>query len=330
MKSKAIVWTAPGSVEVRDVEIAGPGPGEVLIENVVSMVSPGTEAEWLASDESHHVLETTFPFVPGYSRIGRIAAIGEGVEGWRVGDRVVSGFDNHGRPLGAHAAHTLARAIDLDPIPDGVSYEQAAFFILGQTAAMTVKLAQVGLSDSVGVIGQGPIGNLAVQFAKASGAAPIVAFDLVEPRRAAALEAGASEALDPTDEDAFQAFLARSGGLAKVIDLTGSPSGTNTAIRVAETRGTVVLSTGFGGSMNLDYGTLFFKGLHLIGGYVNSHPELARLSTRAYLRLVGEGRVDVGPLLARPFAPEAAAEVYRRILAHDRTLIAPIFRWRED
>jgi 2-desacetyl-2-hydroxyethyl bacteriochlorophyllide A dehydrogenase len=329
VKTKAIVWTAPLTVEVRETEVDPPGPGEVLIENVISTVSPGTEAEWLSSDESHAVLQTTFPFVPGYSRAGYVAQTGPDVHSLKPGTRVVAGFDNRGRPVGAHAAHTLARASDLEIIPDRVSFEKAAFFILGQTAAMMVKLTKAGLSDPIGIVGQGPIGNLAVQFARASGASPVVAFDLVESRREAALAAGASEAIDPTDERSLNAFLERNGGLLSVIDLSGNPAGTNVALQLAAPGATVVLSTGYGGSMNLDYGAIFSKGLRLIGGYVNTEPELARRSTRTYLRLVSEGKLNLDYLLNEAFPVEESPQVYRRILARDRTLIAPLFRWRD-
>ncbi|MBP0595708.1 zinc-binding alcohol dehydrogenase [Paraburkholderia sp. LEh10] len=330
MKTRSIVWTAPCTVELRDIEVGQPGPGEVLIENVISTVSPGTEAEWLSSDESHRVLGTTFPFVPGYSRAGYVAAVGPGVAGLHPGDRVVAGFDNLGRPIGAHAAHSLVRASDIDVIPGNVSFEQAALFILGQTAAMMVKLAGAGLSDSIGIVGQGPIGNLAVQFARAAGASPIVALDLVESRRESAILAGATETLDPTDEIRLGAFIERTGGLSKVIDLSGNPAGTNMALHLAGPRATVVLSTGYGGSMTLDYGAIFSKGLHVIGGFVNAIPDLARQSTRTYLRLVGEGNVQTEYLLDAPFSPEAAPDVYRRVLARDRQLQAPLFRWREN
>jgi 2-desacetyl-2-hydroxyethyl bacteriochlorophyllide A dehydrogenase len=330
MKTKSIVWTAPSTVELQDIEIGQPGSGEVLIENVISTVSPGTETEWLASNASHRVLETTFPFVPGYSRAGYVVAVGHDVHDLKPGDRVISGFDHLGRPIGAHAAHSLARAADVDLIPDNVPFEQAAFFILGQTAAMMVKLADAGLSESIGIVGQGPIGNLAVQFARASGASPIVALDLVESRREAALSAGATEALDPADEASVSAFLERMGGLSKVIDLSGHPSGTNTALHLAAPGATVVFSTGYGGSMNLDYGAIFSKGLHVIGGYVNTQPDLARQCTHTYLRLVSEGTITTEYLLDHPFSPEQAPEVYQRILAHDRTLKAPLFRWRSN
>nr|WP_241030285.1 zinc-binding dehydrogenase [Paraburkholderia sp. Ac-20347] len=193
-----------------------------------------------------------------------------------------------------------------------------------------VKLAGVGLSDSIGIVGQGPIGNLAVQFARACGASPVIALDLVEVRREAAILAGATEVLDPTDQTALDAFLDRTGGLPKVIDLSGHPSGTNTALRLAGPQATVVFSTGYGGFMNLDYDAIFSKGLCIIGGYVNAQPKLARQSTQTYLRLAGERTVNTEYLLDAPFSPEDAPEVYRRVLAQDRTLKAPVFRWREN
>jgi NADPH:quinone reductase-like Zn-dependent oxidoreductase len=101
----AIFWNAPGDVDYRELVLPEPGPGEVLIENVYSLVSPGTEREWLSSAESHFPLGTTFPFVPGYSAAGHIIAVGPEVKGWSTGDAVVA------TPLtGCHASHLIAPA----------------------------------------------------------------------------------------------------------------------------------------------------------------------------------------------------------------------------
>lgn len=325
----AIVWPEAGSAVLRRHTLPDPGPGEVVIETVLSVISPGTESEWLRSDESHFVLGTTFPFVPGYSRIGRIAALGEGVSAWQIGERVVAAFDNLGRPLGAHASHSLVRASDLDLIPDGVSFEQASLFLLGQTAFFTTSLAEVGEGDSIVIVGAGPIGNLAVQFARAMGSSSVVALDLVAERRARAIAAGATEAMDPADHSVMEALARRN--IRKVIDLSGNPLGTNTAIELAGSKATIVLSTGFGGQMTLNYGQIFMKALHLIGGYVNSDPDLARRGTRAYLEHVADGRLDVRHVLTTgSISPEQAPDVFQRILAGDRTLGAPIIRWAND
>ncbi|MDQ1204605.1 zinc-binding dehydrogenase [Microbacterium sp. SORGH_AS_0862] len=326
-RAVAVVWTGPGQVDVREVSVPAPGPGQVLIRNLVSLISPGTEAGWLAGPTSHGVLGVTFPFVPGYSRVGRIVAVGEGVSGWELGQRVVAGFDGDGRPLGAHAELSLARAEDLEVVPDGLSSEAAAFFLLGQAACSVVMLAEVRLSDSVAIVGQGPIGQLAVQFARAAGASRVTVFDLVAARREAALAVGAHEAIDPRDE---AGTASHQDAYRHTVDLSGAPAGTALAIRTAQPRGTVVLSTGYAGPMEIDYGSVFVKGLRLIGGYVNADPDLARSATRTFLRMVGEGSLDVSGLLSEPWGPQDAVGLYRRILAKDTSLSAPLFRWAAD
>jgi (R,R)-butanediol dehydrogenase/meso-butanediol dehydrogenase/diacetyl reductase len=114
MHSTRIVWTGPGAVELEETTAPDPGPGEVLLASDLTLVSPGTEREWLADDRSHAVLGTTYPFVPGYSTVGRVLATGEGVTGWTEGDRVVS----NGAPYGAHAAHLAVPATTLIRVPD--------------------------------------------------------------------------------------------------------------------------------------------------------------------------------------------------------------------
>jgi threonine dehydrogenase-like Zn-dependent dehydrogenase len=217
----------------------------------------------------------------------------------------------------------------VDEIPASVSFEHAAFFLLGQTAGFVTGLADIQPGDAVAIVGQGPIGNLAVQFAREAQAARIVALDLVESRRGMARAAGATDALDPADDEALSHLLAESGGFNKTIDLSGSSHGTDLAIRLAGPLGTVILSTGFGGHMDLDYGSIFMKGLHLIGGFVNSRPDLARSATRDYLRLLSEGRIDISSLVRPAFAPAQAPTVFSRVLERDRSLVAPLFDWRE-
>jgi threonine dehydrogenase-like Zn-dependent dehydrogenase len=141
--------------------------------------------------------------------------------------------------------------------------------------------------------------------------------------------AGATDALDPTDDEALSHLLEESGGITKTIDLSGSPRGTDLAIRLAGPLGTVILSTGFGGRMELDYGAIFVKGLHLIGGFVNSRPALARSATQDYLRLLSEGRLNVSSLVSPAFPPAQAPAVFSRVLERDRSLVAPLFDWRE-
>jgi 2-desacetyl-2-hydroxyethyl bacteriochlorophyllide A dehydrogenase len=101
MKSKAIVFTGPLQVEVREQETPAPGPGEVLLETLVSLVSTGTESFCFRGEfepGTSWAGWVKYPFYPGYSNVGRVIALGEGVTDYQVGDRVCSllGHVQHG------------------------------------------------------------------------------------------------------------------------------------------------------------------------------------------------------------------------------------------
>src|SRR3712207_3491658 len=87
------VMPGPREVRFESIELPQPGPSQVLIATEATAISAGTELaiytgihQWLADPSRTW---PKFPFVPGYSGVGRIAATGEGVEAWSVGDRVI-------------------------------------------------------------------------------------------------------------------------------------------------------------------------------------------------------------------------------------------------
>jgi 2-desacetyl-2-hydroxyethyl bacteriochlorophyllide A dehydrogenase len=326
MHTRAVVWSAPGEVRMREVEVAEPGPGQVLIENAYSSISPGTERHWLASDESHAVLGTTFPFVPGYAASGQIVAVGPGVDGHAPGDRVVAG-----PAVGGHASHVLAGVDAVYRVPDELALRKAVFFNLGATAAHTVRLAEVRPGDSLTVVGQGPIGVLATQIARAQGVTPILALDLVGERRALGARLGATHTADPTDEAGFAATLAGIGGVTDAaIDLSASPSGLDVAIRVTRPLGIVAMSTAAMGRVTYDYGTGFVKGLVLKNAFVGARPEEVRRDTIGFLQLVADGVVRTPDRGEETFSPDDAPDVYARVLARDPQLVAPLLAWNPE
>ncbi|MEV4581571.1 zinc-binding alcohol dehydrogenase [Nonomuraea jabiensis] len=307
------------------MSLAEPKPGEILIESAYSLVSPGTERELLASDEIHAVVGIAFPLVPGYSVAGRVAALGAGVTGLAVGERVVAG-----PPVGCHAAHVITSASTVFRVPEEVPLRSAVFFHLGGVAAHTVRLSGVRLGDSLSIVGQGPIGSLATQIAAVQGAWPILALDLDADRRAAALSYGATFAADPTDAT-FGTILARvGGGTGASIDLSGVPAGVHTALQVTAPLGTVVLSGGMIAPISLDYGSLFVKGITMIGAVVGARLAEVRKDTENFLHLLAAGAVTTPDRDEDVYDPATAAEVYQRLLDGDRTLTAPMFAWNPD
>src|SRR4051794_32940394 len=123
MESMRVCWPDHGRAELTSFTLPDPKPGELLIETEVTLISPGTERAFFLGLPN---AETKFPSYPGYSSVGRVAALGEGTasEGsgnaLQVGDRVVSGS--------GHAGHAVVRANNCWRVPDGLAPEEAVFF----------------------------------------------------------------------------------------------------------------------------------------------------------------------------------------------------------
>ncbi len=88
-----VVMPRPGEVTIESYEVPEPGPGHVLIQTEASAISSGTELavytgvhQWLTDPTRSW---PRFPFVPGYSAVGRIVRVGEGVEAYAANDRVI-------------------------------------------------------------------------------------------------------------------------------------------------------------------------------------------------------------------------------------------------
>lgn len=321
MKTRAIVWNAPLDVTYDTVDVPKLGPRDVLIETAYTLVSPGTEKEWLSSNDAHVVLGTTFPFVPGYSVAGTVEAVGEEVTEWSVGDRVVGG-----PPYGAHAAHVVVPSALTFGVADNVALADAAFFNLGMTAAHTLAVSGLRLGDSVAIVGQGPIGLLATQIARSYGAWPVTALELDPARRKSALNVGATRAIDPTHSTDFAGWIGDSHGGAEVtVDLSASVRGLGTAISATRSLGTVVLSTGMNTSLEIPYGDVFIKGLTLKGAFVNARHEQVPDDTRTFLALLARGELTVPESMI--VRPNDAAALYQRLLDGDRQMPTPIFDW---
>lgn len=322
-RARAVLWTAAEQVEVTEVEVRSPGPGEILVQVEYSLVSPGTEREWLTSDLGHVVLGTTFPFVPGYSPAGRVVAIGAGVEGWAVGDPIV------GNPTtGAHASHVVVPAALAFHVPEGVPLRAAVAFNIGMTAVHTVRLADVEAGDSLSIVGQGPIGAFATQVARARGMNPIVCYELDQQRRERSLQLGATHTRDPRRTGEVEDLLRQlGGGTRATIDLSASPAGIDTALHATAPLGTVVFSTAMNAPVTLDYGELFLKGLTVKGAFVMARMAESNADVVEFLRLLSTGEVVVPQDHDELYAPEQAPELYRRVVSGDRGLSAPVFTW---
>ncbi|WP_461243774.1 zinc-dependent alcohol dehydrogenase [Secundilactobacillus muriivasis] len=324
MKRQSVYWPKAGIAEFHESEMRAPKENEVLIHTQYSLVSQSKEREWLENDHAHVVIGTTFPFIPGYSSAGEVLEVGENVTRFKKGDKVI------GAPVyGAHSNLTYVDEGAVYSVPDNVVLDDAVFYNLGMTALYSLRMADIHLGQSIALIGQGVVGQLATQAAKASGYSPIVVFDIQEDRRKKALANGADYAFDPSDQAAIDEFLKTSGELDAVIDMSGSNAGMNQALHLAKPLGTVVFCSGNNDPQLLNYGEIFIKCLTVKGSFVNMQMDLQKQCIHEFLHLLSTGQVVAPEHADTIYSPtdETIKTIYGRILKKDRTLNNPIFKW---
>ncbi|MGW1072614.1 Zn-dependent alcohol dehydrogenase [Streptomyces sp. NPDC002537] len=330
MRAAVLRETGQDKLEVLDgVETAEATPGKVRIR----LRAAGVCHSDLSAMSG--VLPQPAPFVPGHEGAGDVVDVGEGVTGLRPGDRVLvcwlppcggcpacrrgqpqlclAGFMNSGTPnfrhgntdvFGFAGTGTFAEELVVDagcavPIPDDLPYDIAALIGCGVTTGLGAVLntARVTAGSTVAVLGCGGVGICAVQGARLSGAARIVAVDPVESRREAALRFGATEAVHP---DALGEAVVRNAGgegFDYVFEVVGK-SATARAAYGATRRGGTLCVVGAGATddhFRLNMFELFFDEKRILPSLYGGGDVL-----RAYERAVTlwrAGRIDLAGLI---------------------------------
>lgn len=327
MRGMRVCWPEPGRAMLEPFTVAEPGPGEVLIESEVTLISPGTERAFFLELPN---ARAKFPSYPGYSQVGRVIAVGEGVFRPVAGERVASG--------GGHASHVLARAERVWSVPEAVEPTEAVYFNLGAIALQGVRKARVELGEAVLALGLGLVGNLALQLARLQGALPAIGLDPDPGRREMALACGADLVLDPAAPDLDAALAAETSGRgpAVVIEATGSPEAVNEAFVRAGTHARVVLLASTRGTTETNfYRDVHRKGLTLLGAHASvrpphdSSPGFWTLAddVAAVLRLIAAGRLRVAPLTSEVFPASEAPRAYEILASWRKDLLGMVLRW---
>jgi predicted dehydrogenase/NADPH:quinone reductase-like Zn-dependent oxidoreductase len=227
-----------GELKVDEVPETSCQSGGILVSNIASLISAGTEKMVIDLAQKSLVgkarerpdlvqqvinklrrdgLMTTIqtvkarldaPIALGYSCAGRVREVGRGAEEFLTGDRVACAGMNYA----SHAETVFIPKNLAVKIPEDVSFDEAAFVTLGAIALQGVRTAEVKLGDSVAVIGLGLIGQLTVQILKAAGCRTL-GIDLDSSRIELARSLGAEVAIHRYDdvEDAVGRFTGGHG-----------------------------------------------------------------------------------------------------------------------
>ncbi|MCW7947410.1 quinone oxidoreductase [Streptomyces hygroscopicus] len=305
---RAVEFQEYGGPEVLQLVKAGapePGPGQVTIDAAWAGVN---FADVKARAEGYRV--ASLPYRPGLELSGHIRAVGEGVEGLRVGQEVAALVDG-----GGYAEVVLAEAATVFPLPEGLDLRTAAalLIVLPTTHALIHEVGRLRAGESVLVHGAaGGIGTAAGQLARAAGAGAVYGVVSTDTKAEYALKHGYDEVFRA---DTFAEEVRRATG-GKGVDLVLDPVGGDTLRRSLNALAVFGRLVSFGNASGAEPWRAGQPELHAqgrsIGGFsvlalARTAPDAVRALTERSLRTVSEGVVSLPVTAEFPLSDAADA-----------------------
>jgi propanol-preferring alcohol dehydrogenase len=260
---KAAVVRAFGApLEIEQMPVPTPGPGQVLVRIAASGVCHTD----LHAAHGHWPVKPALPFIPGHEGVGTVAALGAGVTSLKEGDRVgipwlhsacgaceccVTGWETlcpsaqyTGYTVnGGFAQYALAEASHAGRIPNGLDFFDAApILCAGVTTYKGLKETEARPGEWVAISGIGGLGHLAIQYAKAMGL-HVVAVDVADDKLRLAQKLGADLAVNAAREPDPAGFVVKEtgGGAHGVLITAPAISAFQQGVAMTRRRGTCVL-----------------------------------------------------------------------------------------
>jgi len=341
-----------GKVELADVPRPLGRAGQLLIATERSLISTGTErmlvefgqAGWIEKarrqpEKVRQVLQKVRtdgvlptveavrakldqPLPLGYCNFGRVLEAGEGVVGFRPGDRVVSN--------GPHAEVVCVPVNLCAKVPDGVNDDEAVFTVLSAVALQGIRLAAPTLGETFAVVGMGLVGLITAQLLRANGCR-VIGIDIAPSREETARLCGVSVFVNSAGEDPVAAAMAATDGRGVdgvlIAASTKSNEPVSQAARMCRKRGRIVL-VGVSG-LELSRADFYDKELSFQvscsygpGRYDPEYEQKGqdypigfvrwteRRNFEAVLDLMASGHLKVSPLIGKSVPLDRASAVY--------------------
>lgn len=321
------LMTAPGKIEIRQVEIPELGPDQVLVR-IKRIGICGSDIHVYHGTHPY----TKYPVTQGHEVSGQIVKCGQYAAKYKPGQKVVIepqvycgrcypcmhgkyNLCEHLKVMGFQTVGTASDYFAVDeekvtPLPDNLSYDEGAMI---EPLAVTVHAAKRFENikgANVAILGCGPIGLLLAQSCKAFGAQKVLSADISDFRLELAKQVGVDAVSNTKKEDFGEAMIREFGpDKADVIyDCAGNDITMNAAIRNARKGSVIILVAVFGKMATVDLAKLNDSELDLNTSMMYRHEDYVDA-----LRFVEEGRVQLKPLMTKHFNMEQYLDAYKYI-----------------
>ncbi len=330
----ANVYYSPGDLRFESIPIPKVNHGDILIKVEFSSVCASDVRVFKGEKKADTGT------ILGHEFVGKIAAIGEEVKGFSVGDRVTVypvvfcgtcfycqrghqnmclnrktfGYDYNG----AFAEYVLVSSElvkqgNVVKVPSSLPPEEAALTEPLGCSLNGVSILNLEIGESLLIIGAGPMGLMLLSVAKCSGAGKIFVSEIDEGRRRLAEEIGADIVINPTQENLVERVMAETEGLGvdAAILTVGSVNAAKDALRTLRKEGRINFFAGFplGSELTIDPNIIHYRMIHVTAS------QNAPLNTfKRALMMMAEGKIDLKPLITGKFKlKDVKAVIERRI-----------------
>ncbi|MDD2709031.1 MAG: zinc-binding alcohol dehydrogenase [Verrucomicrobiae bacterium] len=334
MKTRSILFDKPLHAVVQEADFSDDSPDddELIVKNLYSLVSAGTELAIYRGAESWAPL----PYVPGYASVGEVLSVGRNVDGMGKGDLVFtcSGHREHARVKFGATTIRLPKDGDLTRM------------IFSRMAAVSITAPRVSppeLGDWVAIFGLGVVGNLAGQLF-ALGGARVIGIDPCPQRRKTALQCGFEKVLDSDPGTLVEEIKGwtNNQGVETAVEATGIPSMVGKIFPVMKSRGEIVLLGSPRGECQGDmtdllnhvhlwpHGCITLKGAHEWRFPLKGVDGCKHSIQRNYgilFDLITRDKLKTQPLVSHVVSPFEAQNVYAALNDRKDGYLGVLFDW---
>ncbi len=339
---KALMYLGPKHMELQELPDEAPKKGEVRV---------AMKATGICGSDAHGYLGTTgrrtAPMIMGHESAGEVAAIGEGVTKFKVGDRVVlfpvkfCGYCEYCKQhlenicpnrtfLGVLSENgTLADYINLEerlllPMPENMTYTQGALVEPFAVAYRTVTQALPLEGKSVMVIGSGPIGLMVMMIARHFGAKDLIVSDVIEKRLDLALKLGADYTVNGAKGDIGEQLKAHIGSdkVDVTLEAVGITATAQQSINYLKNKGTTVWVGNSDQMININMQEIVVRELTIKGNYIYTVKDFDDA-----MNLMVNGKFDLSSFVTAEIPLSEASDMFKTLTSGPNEHIKVVVTW---